>query len=127
MGDNRTTGRSLQILSGIAGIVALALLWWRGMKTNRGMLARRHGDRTGATIREIVERKSSGRATGKGYMVWVTDDGLRGESLDRPIADLERLGVNSRIVIYRRGDDTWWEGDVGPRAYDAGRVPKVPR
>ncbi|MFT5065364.1 MAG: hypothetical protein ACI9TA_000978 [Reinekea sp.] len=117
---------SQQILAGVVGVVALGIIWSLGGKTNRAVLARRRGRRTTATIAQIVERKNSGRPTGRGYMIFRTTGGKAGESLDHPIRTLHALGTGTAIVVFVRGNDVWWEGDVGPRAPVPSQLPKVP-
>jgi len=125
VGENAQEGRVLQIIAGVAGLVALGLLWYFGQRTNRAVLARRWGRRTTATITGFVERKKSGKPTGKGYMIWNLADGTRGESLDRNIHVLRALGKGTEIIVYVRKGDSWWEGDVGPRFVPDSSIPKV--
>lgn len=125
VGERRDTSQHYQFAAGVAGLIGLGLLWVYGMRANRGVLARRWGHRTTATIERFVERKNSGRPIGKGYMIWRLADGRRGESLDRNIRELERLGAGTQIIVYVRKGDSWWEGDVGPRVYPDSRLPKV--
>lgn len=76
-----------------------------------------------ATITNIVERKKSGWPTGRGYMQFRTVGGLTGESLDASIRTFQALGRGTQIVVFVRGQDVWWEGDVGPRV--PSQLPKV--
>jgi len=125
-GQTRRNAQGKQFFALIAGVVALGLLWRFGSRTNRAVLARRHGVRTTATISNIVERMNSGQRTGFGYMIFRTQDDKRGESLDHPMDKLRALQSGADIVVFQRGEDVWWEGDVGPRPTTTTLLPKVP-
>lgn len=124
-GQTQSSAVTQQIFAGIAGIVGCVMLWLGGSKANSGVLARRKGRRTVATISGFVEEKKSGKPTGRGYMIFHTEDGLRGESLSANIDRLRALGTGTKIVVFVRGRDVWWEGDVGPREERPSPVPDV--
>lgn len=125
-GSTRSSARSLQFVALAVGLVALAMLWFPGKKAAKAVNARRYGRRDVATITRIVERTTSGKPTGKGYMQFQHPDGLKGESLDHPIRKLQALGTGTEIVVFVHGDDIWWEGDIGPRTDLPSPLPKVP-
>ncbi|MEO1552101.1 MAG: hypothetical protein AAFR93_17030, partial [Pseudomonadota bacterium] len=117
----------LQWIAGAAGSVGLIALWFVGNRANRAVLTRRLGYRTVARVERIVETKDSGRPSGRGYLVWRTPDGVRGESLMHPIWKLNAIGIHAEINVYVRKGHSVWEGDVGPQERDESRFPKVPR
>lgn len=126
-GQTHTQAKWMQIIAGIAGLVGCGVLWRSGSKANSGVLARKLGVRTTATIDGFVDIKNSGKPTGQGYMMFRTKDGLRGQSLNADIRTLRALGRETEIVVFVRGKDVWWEGDVGPRAERQSEMPVVPR
>lgn len=126
-GQTRSSAVILQVVAGVAGVLGCALLWFSGSKANSAVLARRAGRKTVATITNFVEHKNSGKPTGRGYMIFHTEDGLRGESLSGDINRLRALGSGTKIDVFVRGKDVWWEGDVGPRAERRSSLPRVPR
>ena len=126
-GQTHSTAILLQVIAGIAGALGCFGLWYSGSKANSAVLARKRGRRTTATIDSFTEMKNSGKPTGRGYMVFHTDDGLRGESLTGNIHHLRALGVGTKIVVFVRGKDVWWEGDTGPRAERHSTMPEVTR
>ncbi len=125
VGEMRDKARGTQIFALVAGLLALIGLWYFGRRANSAILTRKYGYKTTARISDFVERKRSGRRTGRGYMIFHTEDGLRGESLDHSIGTLRALGAGSEVIVYVRKGTVWWEGDVGPRRLDRSRVPKV--
>ena len=58
-------------------------------------------------------------------MIFETEDRKRGQSLDRNIKKLRRLGSGSQIVVFVRREDVWWEGDIGPRTKVLRYFPKM--
>ncbi|MEL6573840.1 MAG: hypothetical protein AAFQ64_19485 [Pseudomonadota bacterium] len=126
-GQTQSSAVVMQIIAGVAGIVGCGMLWHSGSKANNAVLARRKGRRTVATIEGFVDIKNSGKPTGRGYMMFRTADGLRGQSLNGDIRKLRALGSDTEIVVFVRGKDVWWEGDVGPRAEHQSKLPRVPR
>ncbi|MBO9479440.1 hypothetical protein J7382_17990 [Shimia sp. R11_0] len=125
VGDTRKNAEETRFMALIGGVAGLIALWWFGSRANHAVLARRFGERTTAEITGFVEHKNKGRGTGRGYMSWRLADGLIGKSASRCLADLEKLGVGSEIVVFRRGNKSFWEGDVGPRGYDKSTIPAV--
>lgn len=126
-GQTHSSAQVFQIIAGIAGVLGCGVLWWSGSKANKAVLARRYGVRSVATIERFVEHKNSGKPTGRGYMIFRTKDGLRGESLNGNIRELRALGSGTEIVVFVRGRDVWWEGDVGPREARTTPIPDVER
>lgn len=124
-GDTRGGAIALQIAALMAGLLACGMLWWSGGKAAKGVLSRKHGVRTTAKILRIVEYKNSGKPTGRGHMVFRTENGVEGESLTHRTRKLKALGIGSEIVVFERGKDVWWEGDVGPRAEHDSDLPEV--
>lgn len=126
-GQTRRSAGFYQLFALVAGIFACFLFWVCGAQTNRAVLARSKGVRTKAKILGIVEEKNSGQPTGKGYMIFETKDGKRGESLTHDIRKLQALKMGPDVAVFARGEDVWWEGDVGPRAILSSDLPKVTR
>lgn len=127
VGEYRDKGNTTQIVAGVVGIIGLGLLWFIRGKANSAVLTRRWGHRTTATITGFVEHKNSGRPTGRGYMIWKTESGVRGESMDRSIHELRALKTGTKIIVYERKGASWWEGDVAPRKYPDSGLPNVSR
>lgn len=127
VGQKRRHAVVSQAVAGVAGLISLLTLWILGQKANRAVLARRLGHRTVAVVQTVVETKVSGRPSGKGYMVWRTADGVRGESLTHPIGKLRAIGEGAQINVYVRRKHSVWEGDVGPRVEADSNLPRVPR
>lgn len=127
VGQARDNAVVLQWVAGAAGVGGLIALWFVGSRANRAVLTRRFGYRTTVRVDRIVETKNSGRPSGKGYLVWYTDDIVRCESMTHPIGKLRAIGVGAEINIYVRKGHSVWEGDVGPQEVDDSRFPKVPR
>lgn len=115
VGQSLQNARVAQFVAGVAGVIGLGALWFLGQKANKLILARRMGYAAVATVTTIVERKNSGKPTGRGYMRFRIEDGSTGDSLDHPIADLRRIGIGNQINVFVRQGDVIWEGDVGPR------------
>lgn len=126
-GESRDNARALQIAAGVAGLVALGVMWFVGRRVNRAVLARRWGYETVGTVINLVEHKDSGRLTGKGHMVWRTPEGIRGESMTHPMTKLRSIGVGGEINVFVRKGHSVWEGDVGPREVAGSAVPPVSR
>ena len=124
-GQLQNSARWMQVGALISGVFGCGLLWYSGTRVNSAVLSRRRGQRTTATVLGFVERKNSGRPTGRGFMIFETADGKRSESLDQDIKTLRALGRGSQIVVYVRGNDVWWEGDVGPRKTIESNIPRV--
>lgn len=118
---------ALRWIAGAAGAGGLIALWFVGDRVNRTVLTRKWGYRTVGRVEQVVETKNSGRPSGKGYLIWKTSDGARGESLMHPIGKLNEIGVGAEINVYVRKGHTVWEGDVGPARDAQSRVPNVPR
>jgi hypothetical protein len=127
VGEAHDDAVALQWFAAISGIGGLIALWFVGGRTNRTVLTRRYGYRTAARIERIVETKTSGRPSGRGYLIWRTKDGVRGESLMHRIGKLNAIGVGADINVYVRKGHSVWEGDVGPHKVDDSRLPQVRR
>jgi len=124
-GETLSSAKTGQFVALVAGVIALSLVWFLGMRTNRAVLARKKGVLTKAKITRIVERHRKGRPTGKGIMEFRTQDQLIGKSLEREILELWALGEGTEIAVFVRKGDVWWEGDVGPRDSVPRSLPKV--
>ncbi len=127
VGEARDNAFFWQMAAGGAGVLALGLMYWIGRRVNRAVLARDRGYLAVATVQSITERKNSGKLTGRGYMRFKTEDGITGETMDRAIGELRRIGKGAKINVYVRNGHAVWEGDVGPRDLDPSRLPKVDR
>lgn len=125
VGDRKGNAILMQIIALVVGLIGCAALWYSGSKANKAVLARKLGVRTTARIERFVERKNSGTPTGAGYMIFRTADGLRGESLDRSMRELRKLGTGTDVIVYVRKGHVVWEGDVGPRANSPSMRPVV--
>ena len=126
VGQVRHDAIVLQTVSGLAGLMGVVLLWVLGSRTNRAILARKYGYRTGATVTAIKQRRKKARGKRAGCMKWVTDDGITGQSLYHPLSKLHP-GKGRRINVYVRKGHSVWEGDVGPAEIPNSAVPKVGR
>lgn len=124
-GETMSMARKLQAVALFNGLAAFGMLWHFGMRTNRGILARKKGTRTTATIKRISERYRVGQSGGTGIMEFQTDDGLMGQTLNHDISSLCALGEGTEIVVFERKGEVWWEGDVGPRESVPSSLPKV--
>ncbi len=127
VGEARDDARGFQMIAGFAGVGGLIGLWFYGNRTNRSVLTRKYGYRSVATIEAITETKNSGRPSGRGYLIWRTEGGMRGESLMHPIGKLRAIGIGNLINVYIRKDHSVWEGDVGPQKLSDSQLPKVGR
>ncbi len=121
IGSYRRGGNVLRLLGLVMGIGGLATLWLFGRQTNRAILARRDGERRLAEVVAIAETNVRVNKRRQGRLVWREPDGRVGESLMRDYGELGRLYKGGdEIVVFRLGDEAWWEGDVGPPAREAG-------
>lgn len=124
-GETLRSAKNIQFWALVSGVIALSVVWFFGMRTNRAILARKKGVITKATITRITERKHKGKPTGKGYLEFCTQDQIVGKSLDRDILALWDLGEGTELVVFARKGEAWWEGDVGPRENVPRKFPKV--
>lgn len=124
-GETLRSAKNGQLVAFIAGVIALSIVWFFGMRTNRAILARKKGVLTKAKITRIIERRHKWRRTGKGYMEFRTDDGPIGRTVDHDISGLSTLGEGTEIAVFERKGEVWWEGDVGPRKSVPSQLPKV--
>lgn len=124
-GETLRSAKNGQFFAFVAGVMALSVVWFFGMRTNRAILARKKGVITKAKITRIVERRHKWRRTGKGFMEFCTQDMVAGKSLDRSVLELWKLGEGTEIVVFERKGEVWWEGDVGPRESVPRSLPKV--
>jgi len=127
VGQVRHDAIVLQTVSGLAGLMGVVLLWVFGSRTNRAILARKYGYRTGATVTTIRQRQKKARSNRAGYLTWITDDGVKGKSLYHPLSKLQSIGKDGRINVYVRKGHSVWEGDVGPAEIPDSSVPKIGR
>ncbi len=124
-GERQDAATTMQWIAGAIGLFALFNLWITGRRANRAVLARRYGYSSTAKVHEIIERRSKGRPTGKGYMVFRTADGPPQMTLDGDVERFLEIGEGAEIAVFVRGKTAWWEGDTGPRPEKRNTVPKV--
>lgn len=105
-------------IGGIVGAVGLGGLWLAGNRTNRAILARRDGIKQVAEVLAVRTLSVEVNDVRQARLVWRGPDGLEGQSLMRDAPDLSVYKPGDKITVFRRGDDVWWEGDVGPRRAD---------
>ncbi len=105
-------------IGGVVGAIGLGMLWFAGGRTNRAILARRDGVKQVAEVLRVRRLKVEVNDVTQARLVWRGPDGKEGESLMRNYPDLTQYKPGDKITVFRRGDDVWWEGDVGPRKAD---------
>jgi len=105
------------------GVLGLAALWFFGQRANRAILARRDGDKRFGEVVGIQELNVQVNNRRQGRLMWREEDGQMGESLMRDLNELGRLyKAGDRIVVFRLGNEAYWEGDVGPPKREVGRA-----
>ena len=115
IGQYREKGRILRHIGLGIGLLGLVLLWRFGARTNAAILARRDGDKRYAVITGIIGSGVEVNEREKGRLEWREPDGQTGRSLMHDLDKLRDLyEAGDRIVVFRRGKDAYWEGDVGP-------------
>ncbi|MCP3972715.1 MAG: hypothetical protein GY717_20820 [Rhodobacteraceae bacterium] len=115
IGSYRKAGNVLRWIGLVLGLIGLLALWRYGKQANRAVKARRDGDKIHAEVTGIRELKLEVNNRSQARLQWREPDGRTGESLMRGIEELSRLyQAGDRIVVFRLGDDAFWEGDVGP-------------
>lgn len=113
--QTKSAGRGLRIIGLVLGLFGLWMLWRSGQRANAAILARRDGEKRYARVTGVVDTglRINGRARGR--LTWQEPDGQTGESLMRDLSGLKDVyKPGDRIVVFRRGKDVFWEGDVGP-------------
>lgn len=116
IGENRTSGRVLFIINWVLLVVLAGSFWWVGQKTNRGIKARRDGQ---AEWVEVTGTRRTNTRVNKRYryrLTWRSEDGSTGESMMAAPEAFSAYEAGGQTVVYRRGSDAWWQGDVGPKA-----------
>lgn len=115
IGSYRRAGNVLRWVALLFGLGGIFTLWRFGKETNRAILARRDGEKRLAKVIGIAETSVEVNGRRQARLAWREDDGQTGESLMRDIGALSRLyKAGDPIVVFRLGDDCFWEGDVGP-------------
>jgi len=116
----RETGVILRWVGLAMGIGGLWALWYFGSRANRAVIVRRDGDKRFAEVTGIHEMNVEINSHPQGRLLWREDDGQTGESLMRDRFELSRLyKAGDQIVVFRLGDEAFWEGDVGPPRREA--------
>ncbi|MEL7116931.1 MAG: DUF3592 domain-containing protein [Pseudomonadota bacterium] len=117
IGQYRRDGDVVRYIGLAFGIAGLLVLWRLGRQTNAKLLARKLGEKRFAQVVEIRETGLRVNERDQARLIWQEEDGQTGESLMRDLRELSELyRAGDRIVVFRRGEDVVWEGDVGPRA-----------
>ncbi|MEO0677792.1 MAG: DUF3592 domain-containing protein [Pseudomonadota bacterium] len=125
-GSTRRGAWQAQLLALALGLGALAGLWFPGRRAVRAVKTRRSGSEIHATVTEVVRTNVKVNKRQQGYLAWEEPGGATGRSLYRGLEWLnDAYSPGDEIVVYRRGDDSWWEGDVGPAARVPPSVPSV--
>ncbi len=121
--QSRIAGVVLRWIALAMGAAGLLALWRFGRAANAAILARRDGEKRLAQVVAIRPANVTVNDRRQGRLAWREEDGQTGESLMRDMAELERLyDPGDKIVVFRRGRDAFWEGDVGPPAREAGQT-----
>lgn len=126
-GSSRSGARWTQVMALILGIVALIALYVAGGWATKAVKTRRHGERRVAKVEGIERLSVSINNRKQGRLTWRERDGATGRSMMRDHFDL--MGdykAGDEIIVYRKGAQSWWEGDVGPRPALKPGVPEVP-
>ena len=106
--------RWVGLLFGIGGLITL---WLFGKKANRAVLARRDGEKRFAEVVGIEDTNVKVNDNRQARLLWREEDGQEGKSFMRNRSELSRLyAAGDEIVVFRLGEDAFWEGDVGPPA-----------
>ena len=115
VGQYRRGGVFVRWLGLFIGLGGLYTLWRFGSQTNAAILARRDGEKRFADVIGITELNVEINGRRQGRLMWREPDGQTGESLMHSVTKLSNLYKSGdKIVVFRLGDDAFWEGDVGP-------------
>ncbi len=118
VGEKEDRAQGGIFFGGIVGLIGLVALAVAGGRANRALLARRDGEKQIACVSEVKTLRRRAKKRIQGRLHWIGPDGFHGQSLTCDRDDLALYSAGSKIIVYRRGDDVWWEGDVGPRKAD---------
>jgi len=114
-GSYQRNGAILRNIGLVMGLAGLGAIWFFGGKANRAVKARRDGEKRYAVITEIRDVNVKINDVGQGRLHWRESDGQTGRSFMRDMPTLLKLyDAGDRIVVFRLGEDAFWEGDVGP-------------
>ena len=115
IGEYRRGGVAVRWISLIIGIAGLYALWRFGSEANAMILARRDGEKRLAQVTGILETGVEVNDRHQARLTWRESDGRTGKSLMHDRAKLSRLyHAGDEVVVFRLGDQAFWEGDVGP-------------
>ncbi len=113
--QSRRAGAVLRWIAFALGLLGLYALWRFGSQTNAAILARRDGEKRLAKVVAVNPTGVEINGRPQGRILWREDDGQAGESLMRDLGRLKQhYDPGDSIVVFRRGKDAVWEGDVGP-------------
>jgi len=110
------------------GLIALWLIWRRGMFTIRALQTRRYGVLIPATVTRVEEMRSK-RLGGDAIAVLhcQLDDGTFHKSLWHQAHQLRHWRSGDATEVYVWKDRMFWLGDLGPRPMRQTRMPQVSR
>jgi hypothetical protein len=108
---------ALQILALLAGLVWLVALWAAGKRANRAVLARSTGQIEFGAVEAVVEDGGIfGLCQEKGRLVWRDRHNRRYVGMVQELSALKPYQPGAKIQIFMRNGESWWVGDIGPRA-----------
>lgn len=115
IGQYRRDGHIVRYIGLFFGIAGLLTLWRVGRRATNKLLARKQGEKRFARVTGILEAGRSVNGRRKARLTWQEEDGQTGESLLRDARELSgRYKAGDQIVVFRLGETSVWEGDVGP-------------
>ncbi|MGR3466969.1 MAG: DUF3592 domain-containing protein [Shimia sp.] len=116
IGASRSGATALRWVVLLPGVVALGLLWLMGGWATTAAMTRWNGTRVVARTTGTKRTNTKVNDRYRYRLTWLEPDGRTGESLMHSEADLRAWTDPPRdIVVYRDGENAYWEGDIGPR------------
>lgn len=114
-GSHRRGSVILQLVSLVAGLVWLALLWRIGGWAVSAVRARRYGALEDVEVVQVLKTNVKINKRPRYRLQWRDGQGQLGESLMHPPGKLDAYSQGDRIQVYRGIKFMWWTGDVGMR------------
>lgn len=121
-GQFRSAGLAFRWIGLLFGIGGLFVLWFVGGKAAAAVRARRFGKKRYGVVTGITETRWEVNDRKQARLAWREEDGQTGESMMRDLRYLsERYRAGDKIVVFRLGRKSYWEGDIGPPAEEFDR------